>query len=267
MVRDDDQGRPAGDAEPHRRTEGAVDPVGLLPSATRASHVDPDVARHGRRRRARGPLGLRRALGKRELRVAAVEDGPFTRRHRYAGLVAVVVVAPHRLEAVATGRLTVDGVDANERIAGLLEATGQIDGIRAVVLDGISYGGFNLVDLPALARRLRRPVIAVTAERPDRPAIRAAIRKYFPRDASRRLARVDRSRVRPVRTSRGVLYAAAAGTTWETVRPLLQRLVVRGRWPEPLTMAHRIARAMARPVPSVPKDYGPGRRPRRGPVA
>lgn len=187
-------------------------------------------------------------------------------------MVAVAVIAPARLEGVAVGRARVDGRDATEVVERLVRRTGQLEGARALLLDGISLAGFNVLDLERLARRLRLPVVAVTPKAPEMASIRAALATYFPRDRGSRWRRVRAARTFRVRLLGGPLYAAVAGAPRSAVPALLARLQGRGRWPEALTLAHRIARAVARPERAGPptrraNPYGRGRRRASGPVA
>jgi endonuclease V-like protein UPF0215 family len=241
-------------------------------AAAKATNRNAGRRPHGRRGRRPGGLELRRALGKRELRVVAVDDGPFTRRQRWAPLAAVAVIAPGRVEGVALGRARVDGSDATVRIAELVRATGQLEGARAVLLDGISVAGFNVVDLERLAGRLGLPVVAVTPRAPDLPSIHAALTTYFRSDRGRRWRRVRAARTFRVPLPGGPLYAAVSGAPRSAVALLLARVQGRGRWPEALTVAHRIARAVSRSgaakaPPRRKNPYAQGRRRATGPVA
>jgi len=49
----------------------------------------------------------------------------------------------------------------------------------AVMLSGVSFGGFNLVDLRRIAKIVGKPAIAVIGEKPDNGAVREALRKHF----------------------------------------------------------------------------------------
>ncbi|MCI4368955.1 MAG: DUF99 family protein [Thermoplasmata archaeon] len=174
----------------------------------------------------------------------AVDDGAFTRRSRTAPLVAVVVSLPDRVEGVHVGRVTVDGSDATDRMLALLAGSPHLPGARALLLDGISYGGFNLVDLSRLNRELRIPVVAVTRRAPDYDAIRFALAKYFPGELRRRYRLVRAQRLFQVRTPGAPILAACVGATQEEVRRLLAKASIVGYWPEPLRLAHLIARAI-----------------------
>jgi uncharacterized protein len=189
---------------------------------------------------------LRPALNKPHLRLAAVDDGPFTRRQRYAPLVAVVVSLPSSVEAIAVDRVRIDGTDATERILAVLRGLPQLPGIRTLLLDGIAVGGFNVLDLARLHRELGIPIISVTRRAPDFGAIEAALRAYFPRDARRRYALIRAFPLRRVTTGGVPIWAASVGLSAVEAATVIHRAALQGYWPEPLRLAHLVARALGR---------------------
>jgi uncharacterized protein len=195
---------------------------------------------------------LRRALLKRHLRVVGVDDGAFTRRHRYAPLIAVVWSGPETVEGVGIDRVQVDGTDATDRVLALVRARPQFEGLRAVLLDGVVLGGFNVVDLDRLSAGLDLLIVAVTRERPDFLKIQRALRRYFPRDHARRYRLVRRQPLFEVPTPGAPILAACAGCSPADAISLVQRTTRTGHWPEPLRLAHLIGHAVG----------GPGGRPR-----
>ncbi len=212
-------------------------------SATRQAFRHDRRRVHGRSRAPTSALLLRRALTKPHPRVIAVDDGAFTRRNRWAPLVAVVVSAPAYVEVVLEGRARVDGTDAADTILNLIDRSPHLPNIHAVLLDGISVAGFNLIDLDHLHRRLRLPVIALTRRRPDFPRVQAALAKYFPRDFSTRWRLAKTHRLFRVPTAGRPIWAAVVGASRKDAIVLIQRTAVRGFWPEPLRLAHLIAHA------------------------
>jgi len=94
--------------------------------------------------------------------VVGFDDGPFERSRRGARVLLVgAVCARTRLDGVLSGRITKDGRNATAAVAALVRGS-QFDGhVRAVVLNGIAFGGFNVVDIHALAAALARPVLVV----------------------------------------------------------------------------------------------------------
>ena len=113
----------------------------------------------------------------RRLRTVGVDDGAFPARKnpKHQALLAAALLQNSRILAVRVGRIHVDGSDANRVLSSILK-TLRFD---AVMLSGISFGGFNLVDIAELARSTRRPVIAIIGERPDSTAVYQALRKHF----------------------------------------------------------------------------------------
>ena len=188
-------------------------------------------------------LSLERALAKSHPRVVGVDDGAFERTDRFAPIAAVVVSAPSYVDAVRRGRVRVDGTDATDVIVGLVERTGAVEGIRAVLLDGAVMGGFNVVDLDRLHAELRRPVVALTRRPPDFGRIHAALTTWFGRDAERRWRLLRAYRLFAVPTGGAPLLATAVGCRRADAATLVRRTTVRGFWPEPLRLAHLIASA------------------------
>jgi uncharacterized protein len=197
---------------------------------------------------------LRRALTKSHPRVVGVDDGSFGRTDTFAPIAAVVVSAPEYVDAIARSRVRVDGDDGTDRVIALVRATGAVDGIRAVLLDGVVVGGFNVLDLDRIHAALGVPVVAVTRRPPDFERIRAALRTWFGRDAPRRWALLRAHRLFRVPTGAHPILASAVGCTARDAVALLGRTTVRGYWPEPLRLAHLVASA-DRAGPRVrPKD-------------
>jgi hypothetical protein len=186
--------------------------------------------------------------------VVGVDDGSFERGDRYAPVAAVAMTLPEHVEAIRTGRVRVDGTDGTRRVAALVRRLGPLEGVRAVLLDGAVVGGFNVLDLDALHRRLGVPVVAVTRRPPEFRRIRSALKKWFPRSADARWALLRAHRLFRVPTEGRPILAAAAGCSRADAARLVERSTVRGHWPEPLRLAHLIASAGRRPGGRAPKD-------------
>jgi uncharacterized protein len=211
---------------------------------------------------------LRRGLAKKHLRVVGVDDGAFRRGDRWAPVAAVAVAAPDRIESIRLGRVRVDGRDATTEILRLVRRTGGLEGLRAVLLDGIVVGGFNVVDIDRLHRALGVPVVAITRKPPDFPGIRAALRKWFPGDSGRRWALLRRHRLLALPPPGPPLRVAVVGCRHADAAWLVRKTIVRGHVPEALRIAHLVASAGAvLPGGDREKDYGDAGRSSRGPVA
>jgi uncharacterized protein len=195
--------------------------------------------------------------------VLAFDDGAFRRGDRWAPLVGVAYVTPSTVEGIVLDRVRVDGLDATDRILQLVRRSEFGGDPRAILLDGITVGGFNVVDARRLYRATGRPIITVTRKCPDYAAIRAALRRYFPKTLARRWRAMRALPLFERSLSGRARFIAAVGCTEEEALALLERTTMRGSWPEPLRVARLVARATAsgRKI----KARGPGTR--RGPVA
>ncbi len=87
-------------------------------------------------------------------RIVGVDDGAFQLRRGTVGSAVVVAVLFHgsRISAARLGRIEIDGTDANAVLIALLKTMSY----DVVMLSGISFGGFNLVDLKSLSEEYRK---------------------------------------------------------------------------------------------------------------
>ena len=169
--------------------------------------------------------------------VVGFDDGPFA-RDRPGARVRVVgaVCARGRLDGVISGHVRKDGRDATTRLAALVLDSPFDRHIRAVLLDGITLCGFNVVDIHALSEAIARPVLAITRRLPRFELIRAALSKMSGGD--RRWAAIERAG--PPEPVAG-LYVQRAGLTLDETRNLLAATTLHGKLPEPIRLAHLIA--------------------------
>jgi endonuclease V-like protein UPF0215 family len=178
----------------------------------------------------------------RRLRAIGFDDAPFERGHgRGTVPVAGVVCSGTRFEGMVWGRVRRDGWNATDVLVSLLEGGKFLPQLHLVLLDGITLGGFNVVDLPALAARLRRPCVAVMRRPPDLRAMARAA-GALPR-AERRLARIRAAG--PIH-HRPPFAFQAVGLAPDEAYAALVRLTDTGHVPEPLRLAHLIGAAVVR---------------------
>jgi endonuclease V-like protein UPF0215 family len=176
----------------------------------------------------------------RTLRVIGFDDVPW--RHRRSGMVGLVgaVCAGTRFEGMVYGTVRRDGWRATLSIERLLARKKFLPQIHLVLLDGIAFGGFNVVDLPRLAEALQRPCVAVMRKLPDLPAMERAARR-LPRPRAR--VAVLR-RAGPIHVSGRFVYQVFGADPAETAEAL-ERLTDTGNVPEALRLAHLIGGALA----------------------
>src|SRR5208337_5468297 len=98
------------------------------------------------------------------LRVVGVDDGAFSPSKKIGerALLMAALFKGSRIHAVRVGTIEVDGSDAAIVLQLLLRRL-RYD---IVLLSGISFAGFNLIDISRRARNLHKPTTPIRAENP-----------------------------------------------------------------------------------------------------
>jgi len=173
-----------------------------------------------------------------------VDDGAFSVVGDRAGkaILLAVLLKGSRIDGLRRGVIHIDGVDANSVLSSLLK------GFRydAVMLSGISFAGFNLIDIKKLALHLHKPVIAVIREKPNNRAVRNALRKHFT-DWEQRWAMVKHAgqlhSCKPV-PEEPKLYFEVRGGSSTVARRMIMASSFISRLPEPVRVAGILAKGL-----------------------
>jgi len=197
------------------------------------------------------------------MNVIGFDDGPFPREHRGDVLLVGAMCSGTRLDGVVSGRVRRDGADATRRMTELVRNSQFAAHIGAVMLQGIAVGGFNVVDIHALAAALGVGVLVVTRRPPDLDSVRRALFSGTPptrprvRGAARKWKLIERAgAIEPLGPSRrwlrrqpqsGLrgggprLWVQRAELSMEAARKLVDATTLHGNVPEPVRLAHLIA--------------------------
>ncbi|MBD1844683.1 DUF99 family protein [Cyanobacteria bacterium FACHB-63] len=176
---------------------------------------------------------------RRLIRAIGFDDAPFIRKSGEPVSIAGVVCAGTRFEGMLWGQIEPDGWNATETIANILLNSKFLPQAHIVLLDGISLGGFNVVDLPALSGEIDRPCVSVMRRYPKLEKVEYALRRLP--EPERRLELIARA---------GEIYQSppfvfqVQGAAPDTTARVLARLTDRGHVPEALRLAHLIASAV-----------------------
>ncbi len=176
---------------------------------------------------------------KRKIRAIGFDDAPFVRHQREKVPILGIVCAQTRFEGMVWGEIQPDGWDATEVICRLLIGGKFLPQLHLVLLDGLGFGGFNLVDLPTLAARLQLPCVAVMRKRPNLTKMTEALSRLSDRDKRLQLLqRAGKIHHYPP------FYFQVCGEQPEIVAQALIHLTDRGKVPEALRLAHLIGAAV-----------------------
>lgn len=178
---------------------------------------------------------------RREIRIIGWDDTRHTRRTKTVLLIGTVFRGGQFLDGMLSTRVQKDGLDSTDKIAQSVMKSRHYDQLSIIMLDGITFGGFNIVDIRKLNRLTKLPVIAIQRRRPDMKAFRDAIKKVFP-DWRKRIAIVKRTgEVKEFKKNGKLFYYQNAGISKEQCEQVLDVCTLRGNVPEPIRVAHLIA--------------------------
>ncbi|MDI9620204.1 MAG: DUF99 family protein [Candidatus Nezhaarchaeota archaeon] len=187
----------------------------------------------------------------RELKALGVEDGSFDPRdlkRRGKTILCCTLMENLRFEDVRLRLIEVDGLDATEK---LIDMAKTLETADVIMLGGITFAGFNLVDPVEVYGQFKVPIIVVTRDKPDNQSVLEALKKHFADwsiryEVFRRLA--DISPVYELKPSpkENPVYVEVVGMAVEEAFEVLKKTTIRGRMPEPIRLANSIAKAASR---------------------
>lgn len=176
---------------------------------------------------------------KKQIRAIGFDDAPFV-RHQVAKVnISGVVCANTRFEGMVWGEVEADGHDATDTICQLLLGKKFLPQLHLVLLDGIGFGGFNLVDLPLLAQRLQLPCVAVMRKLPNLQKMSQAMSR-LPNYQQRRALLAKAGKIHAHKP----FYFQVSGERPEVIARALVQLTDRGKVPEALRLAHLVGSAV-----------------------
>jgi len=171
------------------------------------------------------------------LRVLAIDDGYFKPREKgNALLVGVLSRLDNRVEGILSSSVKVDGLDSTSQIIKMVKGSSLGEQANFLILDGINFAGFNIVDLSKLNKELGIPVIAVMRKKPRLDRIEKALENFSDK----------RKRVKLIAKAGEIFKAKKVffqfkGADQKTVKAVLSKTTKHSNLPEPLRLAHLIA--------------------------
>ena len=186
---------------------------------------------------------------KEEPLVLGVDDGPFPpfakieRGKHHALIVGTLMLTPKPLW-ISVKSIIVDGMDVTEKTIRIVKEAPIKP--TAVIASGVTFAGFNVLDVEALHRSTSTPVIVVVDRKPDLKSIKNALMKHFD-DWELRFRLISRfypSNSIKVRLGEKPVYYASIGMEHKGAEKLIKKTCMRGRMPEPIRLSGLIARRL-----------------------
>ena len=188
-----------------------------------------------------------------------VQDGSFEAFQRgianaiqYTSLCLTKLSGPV-IQDIRIARITVDGLDATDTLLNNLKDWS----FDVILLGGVTFAGFNVVDVENVYNTTGKPVIVFSPKMPDVEATLNALRKHF-LDWKMRWSRYEalgELHSYTIGNSPSVYYEIV-GETNEYAEKILSEQAITGRTPEAIRVADLIAKGVSSIVqgPAVSRD-------------
>jgi endonuclease V-like protein UPF0215 family len=183
-----------------------------------------------------------------EFRVVGVEDGGFCRKLQRSdvqkALFVCLLLKGKWISDFQADMITVDGLDATEKLISMLRQWS----FDAVMLAGVSFAGFNLVDSTIVFEEFKEPVIVIARTKPSNTAVKNALRRHFEDwrvhwSVFERLGSVYEVVSMPAEPP---VYVEVVGAELDWASKLIRATSVCSRIPEPIRVARLVARGLTK---------------------
>ncbi len=177
-----------------------------------------------------------------EIRILGVDDAPFVPHSREQVMViGTLFRAGNWLDGVLRTYITVDGTDATTSLITMVNGSRHLDQLGVIMLDGITLGGFNVVNIQKIFQETEVPVIVIMRKYPDLSRIKKAL-KNFPDWEERWNHILDAGEIYKVHaTNQEPIYMQLCGISPEDAHTVVKLSATRSAIPEPIRAAHIIA--------------------------
>lgn len=177
---------------------------------------------------------------KREIRILGIDDSALL--DEKVMIVGVVFRGGDWIDGVLRSDITRDGLDATDVICSMIKESKHYGQLRVLMLDGITYGGFNIIDIEKLYRETGIPVIVIMRAYPDFCQIKSALKHFS--DGEERWKIIERAgKIEKISSRKGKnsVYIQKAGISLKSVEKIIRLSSTRSNIPEPLRVAHLVA--------------------------
>lgn len=172
---------------------------------------------------------------KREIRVIGIDDAPFEKvKGKEVLVIGALYRGGHFIDGVLSTKAKVDGTDSTDKIAEMINKSKFKQQIRAIFLNGIAVGGFNVIDIEELHSKTKIPVIVVIRDFPDFKKIYSALDNLKMKQQKKIIESL------PEPTKVGKIYIQYTGLTLDKAKDMLRITCTHSFIPEPIRVAHLI---------------------------
>ena len=177
---------------------------------------------------------------KNEIRIIGWDDAPFDKNDKKVSIFGAIFRGGFWMDGLLTARVRVDGNDSTKKIAASINKARHKEQLRITMLDGITVGGFNVVDLERLHKETGMGVIAISRKMPEFSSIKKALDNI--KDGNKKWALIEKAGAPfGMKIGERSIYYQTSGINRKDAEDVIKLSSTRALIPEPLRIAHLIA--------------------------
>jgi len=177
---------------------------------------------------------------KREIRILGIDDSPFpAHTTQPVMIIGTVFRAGKWLDGVLRTYIRGDGRDATSQIITMVNRSRHKGQLGVIMLDGITFGGFNVINIQKIFQSTGIPVIVIMRKFPNLLKIKNAI-KHFPDWEERWIDVMDAGEVYKIENKEDI-FIQISGIDLSDAQEIIKLSTTRSAIPEPVRVAHLIA--------------------------
>jgi endonuclease V-like protein UPF0215 family len=182
---------------------------------------------------------------KEEIRILGFDDGPFDKNSKSVPVVGVIFRGGKFMDGMLKTEVEVDGLDSTEKLINLINSSRHKEQLKVIMLDGITFGGFNLVDIKELNKRTELPVIVINRKIPNLKDVKNALKNFEDFEKRWRIVK-NAGKIKAIKIKERKIFYQCKGLEDEEACEIIELSSTHSFIPEPLRIAHLIAGAIVR---------------------
>lgn len=173
---------------------------------------------------------------KKEIRVLGIDDAPFDKfKEKSTFIVGTFFRGGSFIDGILSRKIRIDGRNSTKKIIEMIKQSKFKPQLQAILLDGIAFGGFNVVDITKIYKETKIPVIVVMRTYPNFPKIERALKKLNKKDKIKLLRKAGE--IHKVNK----IHIQVYGMSLQKAKQVIKITTTHAHIPEPIRIAHIIA--------------------------
>jgi len=181
-----------------------------------------------------------------EIRILGIDDFPHSRVSKGpVTIVGTLFRGSKLIDGVLSTTINYDGIDVTQKITKLINSSKIKSQLHAIITDGITFAGFNILDIKQLNSKTKVPVISVVRKKPNMTKIKNALHNLD--NSENRINMIENAgQIHEVQITNHTLvrskkiFFQCSGISVEDAKELIQLTSINGIVPEPIRISHLI---------------------------